>query len=208
VADGGTPATPALRATMRDFPVGTTGTIVLVADGNDDCGDLCMTAREIRAGGFDLTIQAIGVEVAGSAAERALRCAAQETGGQYFGFEDLAEFPAALAVAVDPNRYAYTSTYGSEEAGFVIWAAAIWGLTPETMQKNGVGALLYFAALSGRSTNPVADPPSQHGDTTITTVWTTEEKRNLDYVTNHYRLTPEEAQKLGASLLTWFAFIS
>ena len=84
IANGGTPTSAALRLAVQDFPAAATSrTLVLIADGDDQCGDLCTTVRELVSQGVDVTVQAVGIQV-GTTAEAALTCAAQATGGEYF----------------------------------------------------------------------------------------------------------------------------
>ncbi len=99
-AGGGTPTSAALRLAVTDFPdEATSRTLVLIADGDDGCGDLCLTVQELVSQGVDVTIQAVGIQV-GSGAESALTCAANASGGEYFGVDDLDDLADAIGSAV------------------------------------------------------------------------------------------------------------
>jgi len=84
--DGNTPTAPALRhaaAELRakDF---TRGTIVLVSDGESNCGgDPCEDAAALRTDGFDVVVNTVGFDISGQG-ETELRCIADATGGRYF----------------------------------------------------------------------------------------------------------------------------
>lgn len=92
-AGGGTPTSAALRLAATEVPPG--GTVVLVADGDDQCGDLCTTATELAALDVSFTVHLVGVQVAGPVADE-MQCAADATGGQYVDISD----PASLTEAI------------------------------------------------------------------------------------------------------------
>lgn len=99
-ADGDTPTAAALKAAERDLvEMGARqgGTIVLVSDGESNCGpDPCDTAREIAESGFDLQTITVGFRVSGAGAKE-LQCIADQTGGRYLSVHD----NAGLAEAFD-----------------------------------------------------------------------------------------------------------
>lgn len=92
-AGGGTPTTAALELAATELPSG--GSIVLIADGDDQCGDLCVTAQSIASQGLNLTIHAVGVQV-GSSTAADMQCAAAATGGDYIDVTDLDDFVSTL----------------------------------------------------------------------------------------------------------------
>ena len=49
------------------------------------------------------------------------------------------------------------------------------------------------------------DPPAVDGPVALTSHWEPADRAVLDWVADHYRLTPEEAQKAGATLMVFFA---
>jgi lysophospholipase L1-like esterase len=89
-ADGDTPTAAALTAAADDLS-GTgasQGTIVLVSDGESNCGrDPCDAAREIGESGVDLQTITVGFRVSGAGAKE-LQCIADQTGGKYLSVSD------------------------------------------------------------------------------------------------------------------------
>ncbi|MGW0657461.1 VWA domain-containing protein [Streptodolium elevatio] len=83
-AVGFTPIGVALREAAKD--VGTNGKrrIVLVSDGEDTCAPPppCDVARELKAQGIDLAVDAVGFKTSGAARDQ-LKCIAQVSGGSY-----------------------------------------------------------------------------------------------------------------------------
>ncbi len=98
-AGGDTPTAAALAAAgeeLRDTGAAQ-GTIVLVSDGESNCGPPpCDTARELAASGIDLQTITIGFRVSGAGAKE-LQCIADQTGGKYLSVHD----NAGLAQAFD-----------------------------------------------------------------------------------------------------------
>ncbi|QTE30331.1 VWA domain-containing protein [Pengzhenrongella sicca] len=86
--DGETPTGPALQNAadqLRDtYGDDTTGVIVLVSDGESNCGDIpvCDVAKQIRDSGLDVQVNTVGLELEG-AAEQEMQCIADATGGRY-----------------------------------------------------------------------------------------------------------------------------
>ncbi|GAA3879294.1 VWA domain-containing protein [Tessaracoccus defluvii] len=102
--DGNTPTGPALRhaaSLIRDsYGKEARGVIVLVSDGESNCGEppVCEVADEIRDSGLDVQINTVGLNLAG-AAEAEMRCVADATGGRYVDAGDGSgdELSAAIA---------------------------------------------------------------------------------------------------------------
>lgn len=97
-ADGNTPSGPALKATAhwlsqrgyRD------ATIVLVTDGNDNCGpDPCDVAKNISATGIDVTVHGIGLSE-DEEVKKSLECVAQTTGGEAVSSVKISELKTQL----------------------------------------------------------------------------------------------------------------
>lgn len=91
-ASGDTPTAAALRAAFDDLPPNGNRTIVLVSDGESNCGDPpCDVARELGGHGIevrtDFTINAIGFQISDVGAEE-LRCIAEATGGHFTTVDD------------------------------------------------------------------------------------------------------------------------
>jgi lysophospholipase L1-like esterase len=89
-ADGDTPTAAALKAAADDLSASgaSQGTIVLVSDGESNCGrDPCDVAREIGESGVDLQTITVGFRVSGAGAKE-LQCIADQTGGKYLSVHD------------------------------------------------------------------------------------------------------------------------
>ncbi len=98
-AEGDTPTAAALEAAAEEVREtgASEGTIVLVSDGESNCGpDPCETAREIAASGIDLQTITVGFRVSGAGAHQ-LKCIAEQTEGRYLSVHD----NAGLAEAFD-----------------------------------------------------------------------------------------------------------
>lgn len=91
--DGDTPTGPALQNAadlLRDaYGEETTGVIVLVSDGESNCGQtpVCDVAKQIRSSGLDIQVNTVGLELEG-AAEAEMRCVADATNGTYVDVGD------------------------------------------------------------------------------------------------------------------------
>lgn len=97
--DGETPTGPALEKAVRILEGAgfRRGTIVLVSDGESNCGeDPCTVAQRIVDKGFDLTVYPVGFRLPDSEAEDELACAAEVTGGEYINAGDEEALGAAL----------------------------------------------------------------------------------------------------------------
>jgi len=101
---GNTPTAQALRAAAdRILSLGGGATIVLVSDGESNCGaDPCVVAKEIAAQGVEITVNTVGFEISGRGAEE-LRCIAEATGGRYFDAADSEALMTSIAEAATPR---------------------------------------------------------------------------------------------------------
>lgn len=83
---GGTPTHLALEAAVGDLGSAGYRTIVLVSDGETNCGGeggaACDVARQIEESGIEMTVNTVGFQISG-AGEEELRCIAQATSGTY-----------------------------------------------------------------------------------------------------------------------------
>jgi hypothetical protein len=98
-ASGDTPTAAALEAAAEELRAtgSSEGTIVLVSDGESNCGpDPCDTAGEIAESGIALQTITVGFRVSGEGA-RQLECIAEQTEGRYLSVHD----NAGLAEAFD-----------------------------------------------------------------------------------------------------------
>ena len=87
-----TPTAAALEKAGEDLKLmGGTGVIVLVSDGEANCGpDPCETARSLVASGIDVTVNTVGFQVSAGGKDQ-LQCIADATGGTYVEAEDSEE---------------------------------------------------------------------------------------------------------------------
>ena len=151
-AFGGTPTSAALLLAADEIPAG--GTIVLVADGDDQCGNLCTTAQSIADRGIDITVHAVGVQVSGNVAQT-LECAANATGGDYVDVNDLDDFNDVLTGVVGCGAsvaacYAPKVLFHPEETAF-----------PMDVDDFVAGAELYWAKDFGCADgDPIDSNPS------------------------------------------------
>lgn len=89
-ADGGTPTGPALSNTADTLAsIGvTTATLVLVSDGESNCGQApCEVAAQLAPEGFGITIHSVGFRVSQQGRDE-LNCVASATGGTYVDVND------------------------------------------------------------------------------------------------------------------------
>lgn len=118
VADGQTPTGPALQAAVADLPPSGSRTIVLISDGEANCGgDPCQAARDLVATtGIKFTVQAVGFNVTGAAPAQ-LQCIADATGGRYFEATDSAGLAEAIKGAIPGGTSRYVALGDSYSSG-------------------------------------------------------------------------------------------
>jgi len=106
---GETPIGLSLQRAGADLPKGTSGSIVLVSDGEDSCAPPapCDVARKLKASGLQVTVDTVGLKVDAKARSE-LTCIAQATGGSYTDVADTAELATKLGTvtqqAARPRR--------------------------------------------------------------------------------------------------------
>lgn len=97
--DGETPTVPALRHAASIIKSSATqkGTIVLVSDGESNCGsnDVCKVGKELSAQGIETRVNTVGFQISDSGAKE-LQCIANATGGRYAGVENEKQLQDAL----------------------------------------------------------------------------------------------------------------
>jgi lysophospholipase L1-like esterase len=97
--DGETPTVPALRHAASIIKTSATqkGTIVLVSDGESNCGsnDVCKVGKELSAQGIETRVNTVGFQISDSGAKE-LQCIANATGGRYAGVENEEQLQDAL----------------------------------------------------------------------------------------------------------------
>jgi len=93
---GKTPVAGAIRAAAEGLAFEQRpATVILVSDGVETCGvDPCRAARELEERGVDFTAHVIGFDLE-EGEEDALRCVAEETGGEFFAAKDVRSLAAA-----------------------------------------------------------------------------------------------------------------
>lgn len=97
-ADGGTPTGPALASAADALLSRGTqaATLVLVSDGESNCGDdPCEVAKGLAARGFDVKIYTVGFRVSDDGRDQ-LKCIASSTGGAYFDADNSDELNQTL----------------------------------------------------------------------------------------------------------------
>jgi len=96
-AKGETPIGLSLQQAAKDLPAGTSGSIVLVSDGEDSCAppEPCAVAKDLKASGLQLTVNTVGLKV-DAAARTQLTCISQATGGTYTDVQDTSKLADSL----------------------------------------------------------------------------------------------------------------
>ena len=149
---GETPIAAAIEAGTKDFAAlkGQNNAILLVTDGIEECGgDPCAAARQVKASGFDLKVNVVGLNL--DRKQRAsIECLAKETGGKFFSADKAADFSSTLKKAVKvaqapapkPITEGPIVNLVSKEAGGQIVAApgAAWGKIISGNDKDRISA--------------------------------------------------------------------
>ncbi|QPP07691.1 VWA domain-containing protein [Streptomyces bathyalis] len=149
---GDTPIGYSLRKAAEDLPEvpgGATGqrTIVLISDGEDNCGDPepCAVARELGKQGIDLRIDAIGFEVRGKAREQ-LECVAGAGNGTYYDAPDAdalaRQLQRAGRLSVDGYRLRGKKIEGGADSGD---AAKLGSASGQYLDTIGPGEKRWYA---------------------------------------------------------------
>ncbi|GGO49006.1 hypothetical protein GCM10012287_25320 [Streptomyces daqingensis] len=157
---GDTPIGYALRKAAGDLPQTvdrTVGrrTILLVSDGEDDCGEPepCEVAEDLARRGVDLRIDAIGFRVGGEARAQ-LECIAREGNGAYYDAPDAdalaRQLQRAGRLSADGYRFKGKRIEGGDEAGR---AARLAGTSGQYLDTIGPGEKRWYeVAMDGAST--------------------------------------------------------
>lgn len=97
--DGDTPTAPALRHAARLIMGSPTqkGTVVLVSDGESNCGstDVCAVAQELSEQGVEIRVNTVGFQISDEGQDE-LTCISQATGGWYVDAENDQQLQDAL----------------------------------------------------------------------------------------------------------------
>lgn len=95
-AEALTHAAEVIKAPGADGVSTRNGTIVLVSDGESNCGaDVCETARQLSASGVQVAVNTVGFQISEEGAEE-LNCVADATGGKYVDAQDAEGLQNAL----------------------------------------------------------------------------------------------------------------
>jgi hypothetical protein len=109
------------------------------------------------------------------------------------------------AYEYQPTVLSYTTNWTSDENARVLQVAAYLNFAPEQLQKAGVQLIAFLLALSPPpGPTPLNPPPSNTGTVSYTTTWTPTEIPALQSVMTQYSLSPEQAQKFCAQVVSFF----
>lgn len=104
--DGQTPTHIALEAALDDLPDSGFRTIILVSDGEGNCGGedgaSCEVARRVASSGVELTFNTVGFQIS-DAGEQELRCISEATKGSYKTVDDGEELAEELNALTEPR---------------------------------------------------------------------------------------------------------
>lgn len=93
---GNTPIAYSLTKAAKDLPSDGPRSIVLVSDGEENCGgDPCEVARKISDSGTELTVDVVGLQV-DTKSRNQLTCIASAGGGTYYDVPDAKNLPKTL----------------------------------------------------------------------------------------------------------------
>lgn len=155
-ADGDTPTAAALKAAAAELGKGGGGqaTIVLVSDGESNCGqDPCDAAREIAASGVDLQTITVGFRISGAGAKE-LQCIADQTGGRYLSVHDNEGLSNAFDEISRPRIHLEVNyprrvkaQVGNDPSGLVRIEATV--SNPSQQQARGAVARIRFDVAAG-----------------------------------------------------------
>ena len=111
------------------------------------------------------------------------------------------------AAAVEAAAGVITTGYTAEQLTSVASAAESMGLTVPVFQATGVYVIDFLTQMGEGgydSVSPLTNPPDVSGSESIVFTWDDDGQEVLDRVATGYQVTPAEAQKFGAFLLTFF----
>lgn len=109
--DGETPTAPALKhAGEKLRTMGKHGTIILVSDGESNCGaePVCETARKLSDTGIDVRVNTVGFNIDEGGRDE-LQCVSDITGGRYLDATDVSQLSEAMSEATGAKLEVSTS---------------------------------------------------------------------------------------------------
>jgi Ca-activated chloride channel family protein len=111
---GNTPIAYSLQQAYKDLPKDGPRSIVLVSDGEENCGgNPCKVARELKKKGAHFYIDVVGLQVDASSRNQ-LTCIASAGGGTYYDVSKLSDLSSTL------TRTSVRAARGYQEAGLPI----------------------------------------------------------------------------------------
>jgi Ca-activated chloride channel family protein len=114
---GNTPIAYSLKQAYKDLPNEGPRSIVLVSDGEENCGgDPCKVARDLKKRGADFYVDVVGLQVDARSRSQ-LTCVASAGGGTYYDVSDIEDLPSTL------TRTSVRAARGYKEAGLPVEGA-------------------------------------------------------------------------------------
>lgn len=111
---GNTPIAYSLKKAYADLPSKGPRSIVLVSDGEENCGgDPCKVARDLKKKGADFYVDVVGLQLKGKSRNQ-MTCIASAGGGTYYDVKDLKQLTSTL------TRTSVRAARGYEPAGLPI----------------------------------------------------------------------------------------
>ena len=111
---GNTPIAYSLKKAYADLPSEGPRSIVLVSDGEENCGgDPCKVARDLKKKGAEFYVDVVGLQLKGKSRNQ-MTCIASAGGGTYYDVKDLKQLTSTL------TRSSVRAARGYEPAGIPI----------------------------------------------------------------------------------------
>lgn len=111
---GNTPIAYSLKKAYADLPSEGPRSIVLVSDGEENCGgDPCKVARDLKKKGADFYVDVVGLQLRGKSRNQ-MTCIASAGGGTYYDVKDLKQLTSTL------TRTSVRAARGYEPAGIPV----------------------------------------------------------------------------------------
>ena len=145
---GNTPIAYSLKQAYKDLPKEGPRSIVLVSDGEENCGgDPCKVARDLKKRGAGFYVDVVGLQVDAASRDQ-LTCIASAGGGTYYDVSKIADLPGTL------TRTSVRAARGYTEAGKPVEG----GTDPASSVKIADGQWLDTIGDSGAEFYQVPDP--------------------------------------------------
>jgi Ca-activated chloride channel homolog len=162
---GNTPIAYSLEKAYKDLPKEGPRSIVLVSDGEENCGgDPCKVARDLQKKGADFYVDVVGLQV-DEASRDQLTCIASAGGGTYYDVSKIADLPSTLTRTSVRAARGYTEAgkpvEGGTEQGSAVtiddgqWLDTIGDSGTEYYELPDPGKGTLHLSASTRTTSPV-----------------------------------------------------